>query len=465
VAFHAFAFRDHVLKEIFKEIKSPTRPFTITFSKENGFSVTTHEPPKETSKNLLKNKDDQVRKFDFSNPGQEKTLEANKAIQQILFLSTGSKANFHLQQNSLSLSWKTLSNSILSNATIEAQQKPLPHSSSQKTSNRVISTQNCEKPRGIPQTDNNCWASTMLQLLLISEPSRQWLEEHKSEREEKLKALHTFYQKVTGRQSLTSQDVSNIRKMATTLLHPEQNESTESNAQGFLSLIQNVASNVFGSQQNESTQEDLEEGLSAILEAILPKQYTNETIIYENSTQKQVSVIERKNPECVSDSILKLKIPTDSKNPDVKQLLDFYFTQNKKQIGERYIQNEQTNNVKYDATKAKTKYAQCPSELWLSIGRWKSDLSKNQVSVDIQREITITDERGNTQTYRLNGIGHHQGNSQNSGHYVSDIRKGNQWFRCDGTQVTESSAYSKEIIPSKTAYILHYEKVISQEIN
>ena len=51
------------------------------------------------------------------------------------------------------------------------------------------------------------------------------------------------------------------------------------------------------------------------------------------------------------------------------------------------------------------------------------------------------------ESYRLNSISHHLGETPKSGHYVSSVKRGDNWFRCNDTkivQITENNAKSND---------------------
>lgn len=79
-----------------------------------------------------------------------------------------------------------------------------------------------------------------------------------------------------------------------------------------------------------------------------------------------------------------------------------------------------------------------------------------------RREVTTVPEKAetaNTSTpevlYDLFGTVNHQGNLQ-SGHYVTNVKVNDDWFRCNDQHVSSSS--EETVLMSDGAYILFYAR-------
>ena len=74
---------------------------------------------------------------------------------------------------------------------------------------------------------------------------------------------------------------------------------------------------------------------------------------------------------------------------------------------------------------------------------------------------TVPDKADNANTsrpeilYDLFGTVNHQGNLQ-SGHYITNVKVQDQWFRCNDQHVTSST--QEAVLTSDGAYILFYAR-------
>ena len=92
-----------------------------------------------------------------------------------------------------------------------------------------------------------------------------------------------------------------------------------------------------------------------------------------------------------------------------------------------------------------------PNTLIINLKRY-SNGNRNNKEIFIDNELSF--EHGNTSfKYKLTCIVHHSGLSQNSGHYVTEICKGDKWYLADDDKITEH--VHSDI--SRTAYILSYQ--------
>jgi len=57
--------------------------------------------------------------------------------------------------------------------------------------------------------------------------------------------------------------------------------------------------------------------------------------------------------------------------------------------------------------------------------------------------------------YNVSAVIHHQGSQPNSGHYYADIRRGNNWFRCNDRAVTPSIIAD---LGNETSYVVFFQR-------
>lgn len=113
----------------------------------------------------------------------------------------------------------------------------------------------------------------------------------------------------------------------------------------------------------------------------------------------------------------------------------------------------------------KTKIAEPPEILNLSIQRYKEGQNKNECLIQFPQVLDISEfidndlEYNGETLYFLYGIINHEGNSTEFGHYYSNIRINDIWYKFNDRDVSriQSLDYS-----SSNAYSLFYLKIYPQ---
>ncbi len=78
-------------------------------------------------------------------------------------------------------------------------------------------------------------------------------------------------------------------------------------------------------------------------------------------------------------------------------------------------------------------------------------LTKNTAYILCNRSINLTDFDG-----QLMGLILHKGSSTNSGHYLSMVKVGDVWFKCDDVKITKIEF--NHFCNSNTVYMLFYKR-------
>jgi ubiquitin C-terminal hydrolase len=156
--------------------------------------------------------------------------------------------------------------------------------------------------------------------------------------------------------------------------------------------------------------------------------------------------------------MINLSLPTDNKNPSLKDCFDLYVNGETLE-GENAWYNENTK-LKQNVQK-KLIYWSMPSIMVIDIKRFNHKNQKNQIPVTFPLEnFDVSDYvvgyKKETYIYDLYGICNHSGNAY-GGHYTSFIKNANgKWYHFNDTSVTEITNLQELITPK--AYCLFYRK-------
>jgi ubiquitin C-terminal hydrolase len=156
--------------------------------------------------------------------------------------------------------------------------------------------------------------------------------------------------------------------------------------------------------------------------------------------------------------MINLSLPTDNKNPSLKDCFDLYVNGETLE-GENAWYNENTK-LKQNVQK-KLIYWSMPSIMVIDIKRFNHKNQKNQISVTFPLDnFDVSDYvvgyKKESYIYDLYGICNHSGNAY-GGHYTSFIKNANgKWYHFNDTSVTEITNLQELITPK--AYCLFYRK-------
>ena len=156
--------------------------------------------------------------------------------------------------------------------------------------------------------------------------------------------------------------------------------------------------------------------------------------------------------------MINLSLPTDNKNPSLKDCFDLYVNGETLE-GENAWYNENTK-LKQNVQK-KLIYWSMPSIMVIDIKRFNHKNQKNQIPVTFPLDnLDVSDYvvgyKKETYIYDLYGICNHSGNAY-GGHYTSFIKNANgKWYHFNDTSVTEIANLQELITPK--AYCLFYRK-------
>ena len=100
-----------------------------------------------------------------------------------------------------------------------------------------------------------------------------------------------------------------------------------------------------------------------------------------------------------------------------------------------------------------------PEFLLIQVKRYSYESRKTKTNVWPEDVIHLS----TGQTYQLSGIGHHLGETANSGHYVASLKTASGWIRCDDTKITFSD--EKDIKSLLCDFCVYYRVKILDRIN
>ena len=253
---------------------------------------------------------------------------------------------------------------------------------------------------------NNCWINSLLQILLNSEDLKQ-----------SLKNIPAF-KKFIDRYDL-KRNGSNV-----TLNAQEIRE--------YLSENSDIAS--------ESKTEDLHEPLNRILELLRSKNpglqnslYTYHHYEYADGRPNEVSSIKDENNGIIG-------LP-ESSNDNLQARLSEYFhsPQNQVVVEERKLVLEER------------KLAFAPKDLFFHIQRYLHQDMLLAVPQNFSLEATYLEDN-KSKDYELKGFAVFL-----SGHYISYVKKADQWYMCNDSTV-EKASEEEALTAAILAYIVHYER-------
>ncbi len=267
------------------------------------------------------------------------------------------------------------------------------------------------KPAGIRRDGMNCWANTILQILVNAPSIAQTILRKRTDVGEELSPLlQTYYQAQIEEKEIAEGIDGQLLRQFSTQLSPHR-----------------------------GVMEDPITALEGMLEKLEFNYNFRQERLFGDGTKRQSPVFRK-------EQMIQLDLM--SKNRTFKDLIESFFL-------------SQTD----DGSLLRLKFHKTPDDLLLHMRRFgQTEKGHVKVTDDVSRIPSYFDfdpkyvENGTGKVhYELMGAIIHQGSGLDSGHYISLIKKPDHWYIVDDHLVREVDSKEAEAL-LKQAYLLHYRK-------
>ena len=161
--------------------------------------------------------------------------------------------------------------------------------------------------------------------------------------------------------------------------------------------------------------------------------------------------------------VLHLKIPDTSSVVTLNGIVENYFSENSEDSKVKCnccthkVNCPGTGVCKPKAFASKKVLIKSPDILIVQVNRYL-DLTGNKIKTTVWATETIKLPSGDE--YTLCSIGHHLGEYFTGGHYLASVKHGDDWFKCNDTQISQSDENNSK---SMECNVCIYSKVFSSD--
>ncbi|EAR96319.2 ubiquitin carboxy-terminal hydrolase (macronuclear) [Tetrahymena thermophila SB210] len=412
-----------------------------------------------------------------SSTSSKSITEAIKSAQNVKQPSSGGIGENLFSKQSSSTSTAATTNPSMLEYHNRAQKQMIPS----QFDNQVIQTADVVRPsqlfkkqalgvRGLHNQSNYCYLNASVQCLLsIPELNSYFLSEE--------------YRRVVKIQG-TRKALKIVPVYADMI---KLYEKTSENNILDMNLLKKVIKKPFIPHEQHDAQEfiryilsEIQDELNPILPSKNPTQFKDSEEAYQYYLRFQNSIIDyifsgqlSSNVNCSKcgyisrtyDPFLDLSLGMDSKTTSVQDCLNKFFSEEILSDDYKCEKCNQNNKAKKQVLISKTPYI-----LTLHLKRFKIYPKKRKITDFIKypiQNLSIKQYVKNSSTsggyyYNLIGIIVHSG-SQDSGHYISYVKRENRWFCCDDGKYQE---VSEKTVIKQEVYLLFYQRIEeSPEVN